>query len=117
MSDINDLNEIFDKINKNLSKKEFKTAEKNIKKILDKNPKNLKALFLLGSVYLEVKLRDQVNGYTAEIISTSTTSGTDVPMTEITQNPIFIDENMALQVEASGTFTNVFFVVPLIRIR
>jgi len=72
---------------------------------------------LSGTVYLEVKLRDQVNGYTAEIISTSTTSGTDVPMTEITQNPIFIDENMALQVEASGTFTNVFFVVPLIRIR
>ena len=72
---------------------------------------------LSGTVYLEVKLRDQVNGYTAEIISTSTTSGTDVPMTEITQNPIFIDENMALQVEASGTFTTIFFVVPLIRIR
>lgn len=56
MSDVNDLNEIFNEINKNLSRREFKIAEKNIKKILDKNPKNIKALFLLGSVYLEVKL-------------------------------------------------------------
>ena len=56
MSDVNYLNEIFDEINKNLSKREFKIAEKNIKKILDKNPKNIKALFLLGSVYLEFKL-------------------------------------------------------------
>ncbi len=70
-----------------------------------------------GSVSLEVKLRDTVNSVTAEIISTSTTTGTDNPMTETTQNPIYVDENMALQVEATGTFTNVFFVVPLIRVR
>tara|TARA_R110002020_G_scaffold273081_1_gene488080 strand:+ start:171 stop:710 length:540 start_codon:yes stop_codon:yes gene_type:complete len=70
-----------------------------------------------GTVYLEVKLRDLVNASTAEIISTSTSSGTDVPMTETTQNPLYIDENMALQVEATGTFTSIFFVVPLIRVR
>lgn len=72
---------------------------------------------LSGSVFLEVKLRDQVNLTTAEIISTSTTTGTDAPMTETTQNPIYVDENMALQVEATGTFTSVTFAVPLIRVR
>ena len=72
---------------------------------------------LSGTVFLEVKLRDQVNLTTVEIISTSTTSGTDVPMTETTQNPIYVDENMALQVEATGTFSSITFAVPLIRVR
>lgn len=70
-----------------------------------------------GTVFLEIKLRDLVNGITVELISTSTTSGTDVPMTEVTQNPIVFDENMALQVEATGTFTSMTFAVPIIRIR
>lgn len=72
---------------------------------------------LSGSVSLEVKIRDTVNSRTAEIISTSTTTGTDNPMTETTQNPIFIDENCELQVEATGTFTSVNFAVPIIRVR
>ena len=72
---------------------------------------------LSGSVSLEVKLRDSVNALTAEIIQTSSSTGTDNPMTETTQNPIYIDENMLLQVEATGTFTSVIFVVPLIRVR
>ena len=70
-----------------------------------------------GTIYLEVKLFDTVNSVRAEIISTSTTTGTDIPLTEITQNPIFIDENMRLEVEASGTFTTMEFKIPLIRVR
>ena len=54
MSDKN-LNAIFEEVNRNLAKKEFISAENNLKKILEKNPKNLKALFFLGSVYLELK--------------------------------------------------------------
>ena len=50
----NNLNKIFDEINKNLKNREFISAENNLKKILEKNPKNVKALFLLGSVYLEL---------------------------------------------------------------
>tara|TARA_Y100001973_G_scaffold60611_1_gene89094 strand:+ start:67 stop:615 length:549 start_codon:yes stop_codon:yes gene_type:complete len=70
-----------------------------------------------GTVFLEIKLRDTVNGVTNEFISTSTTTGTDAPMTETTQNPVFIDENINLQVEATGTFTQVNFAIPLIRVR
>ena len=51
----NNLNAIFEEVNRNLAKKEFISAENNLKKILEKNPKNLKALFFLGSVYLELK--------------------------------------------------------------
>ena len=51
----NNLNTIFEEVNRNLAKKEFISAENNLKKILEKNPKNLKALFFLGSVYLELK--------------------------------------------------------------
>ena len=54
MSDSNYLNKIFDEINKNLKNREFISAENNLKKILETNPKNVKALFLLGSVYLEL---------------------------------------------------------------
>ena len=54
MSNSNNLNKIFDEINKNLKNREFISAENNLKKILEKNPKNVKALFLLGSVYLEL---------------------------------------------------------------
>ena len=54
MSDSNYLNKIFDEINKNLKNREFVSAENNLKKILETNPKNVKALFLLGSVYLEL---------------------------------------------------------------
>ena len=70
-----------------------------------------------GTIYLEVKLFDTVNSVRAEIISTSTTTGTDIPLTEITQNPIFIDENCRLEVEASGTCTTMEFKIPLIRVR
>ena len=51
----NNLNATFEEVNRNLAKKEFISAENNLKKILEKNPKNLKALFFLGSVYLELK--------------------------------------------------------------
>ena len=54
MSD-NNLNAIFEEVNRNLAKREFKSAESNLKKILEEKPKNLKALFFLGSVYLELK--------------------------------------------------------------
>ena len=54
MSDTNYLNKIFDETNKNLKNREFISAENNLKKILETNPKNVKALFLLGSVYLEL---------------------------------------------------------------
>jgi hypothetical protein len=70
-----------------------------------------------GTIYLEVKLFDTVNSVRAEIISTSTTTGTDLPMTEVTQNPIFLDENIRLEVEATGTFTTMEFKIPLIRVR
>lgn len=72
---------------------------------------------LSGTVYIEVKIRDRTNAKTSEIISTSTTSGTLVPATEITQNPIFIDENTEILVEASGTFTEMEFFLPFIRVR
>ena len=70
-----------------------------------------------GTIYLEVKLYDIANSRRAEIISTSTTTGTDIPLTETTQNPIFLDENCRLEVEASGTFTTMEFKIPLIRVR
>ena len=70
-----------------------------------------------GTVFMETKLIDTVNSTTSEIMSTSSTSGTLVPMTETTQNPIFVDENIQLAVEASGTFTSVSFFVPMIRVR
>ena len=72
---------------------------------------------LSGTVFLEIKLRDTVNGVTNEFISTSTTTGTDAPMTETTQNPVFLDHNINLQVEATGTFTQINFAIPLIRVR
>ena len=58
MSDSNYLNKIFDEINKNLKNREFISAENNLIKILEKSPKNVKALFLLGSVYLELNQLD-----------------------------------------------------------
>lgn len=70
-----------------------------------------------GTIFLEVKLFDIKNSRRAEIMSTSTTTGTDIPMTETTQNPIFLDENTRLEVEASGTFTTMEFKIPLIRVR
>ncbi len=59
---------MFDEINQNLSKKEFILAEENLKKILEKNPKNLKALFLLGSVYLEIKQFEKSKKLLTEVI-------------------------------------------------
>jgi len=55
VSDYSYLNKIFEVINNNLKNREFKSAEESLKKILEKNPQNVKALFLLGSVYLELK--------------------------------------------------------------
>ena len=70
-----------------------------------------------GTIYLEVKLYDIPNGRRAEIVSTSTTTGTDIPLTETTQNPIFIDENFRLEAEATGTFTEMVFRFPMVRVR
>jgi len=72
---------------------------------------------LSGTVYIEVLIRDRNTSKQSEIISTSTTSGTLVPATEITQNPIFIDENTEILVEATGTFTLMEFALPFIRVR
>ena len=72
---------------------------------------------LSGTVYIEVLIRDRTTSKQSEIISTSTTSGTLVPATEITQNPIFIDENTEILVEATGTFTLMEFAIPFIRVR
>lgn len=72
---------------------------------------------LSGTVFVEVLIRERATGNQSEIISTSTTSGTLVPATEITHNPIFIDENTEIVVEASGTFTLMDFAIPLIRVR
>lgn len=70
-----------------------------------------------GTIFLEVKLFDKSNSRRAEIISTSTTTGTDIPLTETTQNPIYIDENCELEFEATGTFTEMNLRIPLIRVR
>jgi len=70
-----------------------------------------------GTIYLEVKLYDIVNSRRVEWIATSTTTGTDIPLTEVTQNPVYIDENCRLEVEATGTFTTYNFLFPMIRVR
>ncbi len=72
---------------------------------------------LSGTVYIEVLIRDRTSLKQSEIISTSTTSGTLVPATEITQNPIYVDENTEILCEASGTFSNIEFAIPFIRVR
>lgn len=70
-----------------------------------------------GTITLEVKLFDKANSRRAEIIQTTTTTGTDNPMTEVTQNPVFLDENCEIEFEATGTFTEMNAFVPLIRVR
>ena len=60
--------EIFNEINKNLSSRNFKFAENNLKKILELDSENLKALFLLGSVYLETKQLDDSIKYLNKVI-------------------------------------------------
>lgn len=72
---------------------------------------------LSGTVYIEVLIQERATGNKSEIISTSTTTGTLLPATEITHNPIFIDENTEILCEATGTFTLLDFAIPLIRVR
>ena len=70
-----------------------------------------------GTVFIEQKLREKSTSKTAEILSSSTTSGTLVPHTETNQGPIFIDENFEILYEATGTYTSGEFVQPIIRVR
>jgi len=62
------INKIFDEINKNLSNKNFISAEYNLKKILEEDANNLKALFLLGSIFLEIKEFDKSKKYLNKVI-------------------------------------------------
>ena len=59
MPDNDNIQEIFDEINKNLSSRNFVSAEANLNKILEVDPNNIKALFLLGSIFLEIKEFDR----------------------------------------------------------
>ena len=68
MADNHNIEEIFDEINKNLSSKNFISAEENLKKILELDSNNLKALFLLGSVFLEIKQFDNSKEYLKKVI-------------------------------------------------
>jgi hypothetical protein len=70
-----------------------------------------------GTITLEVKLYDIANSRRAEWISTATTTGKDTPLTETTHNPVYIDENCRIEVEATGTFTTYNFSIPMVRVR
>ena len=49
-----DIKNFFEKVNENLATQNFSSAEENLKKILDIDKNNLKALFLLGSVFIQI---------------------------------------------------------------
>ena len=56
-----DIKIFFEKVNENLATQNFTSAEENLKKILDIDKNNLKALFLLGSVFIQIgKLRTSI---------------------------------------------------------
>ncbi len=49
-----DIKIFFEKVNENLTTQNFSSAEENLKKILEIDRNNLKALFLLGSVFIQI---------------------------------------------------------------
>lgn len=57
------INSLFEKVNENLAKKNFSLAEDNLKKILDIDENNLKALFILGSVFIQTEQLDSAIDY------------------------------------------------------
>lgn len=57
------INSLFEKVNENLAKKNFSLAEDNLKKILDIDENNLKALFILGSVFIQIEQLDSAIDY------------------------------------------------------
>ncbi len=62
------IKKIFDKVNQNIASQAFNLAEENLKKILDIDKNNLKALFLLGSVFLQTEQLDNSKKYLEKVI-------------------------------------------------
>ena len=58
-----------------------------------------------GSVLHEVFLRDTTNSRDAEIIDVSASSS-QLPFHETSLYPVFVDENISVMYEATGTFTD-----------
>ncbi len=59
---------IFEKVNENLATQNFSLAEDNLKKIIDIDENNLKALFLLGSVFIQIGQLDNSIKYLEKVI-------------------------------------------------
>ena len=59
---------IFEKVNENLANQKFSLAEDDLKKILDIDENNLKALFLLGSVFIQTGQLDNAIKYLDKVI-------------------------------------------------
>ena len=57
------INSLFEKVNENLAKKNFSLADDNLKKILDIDVNNLKALFILRSVFIQTEQLDSAIDY------------------------------------------------------
>ena len=63
-----EIKNIFEKVNENLATQNFNSAEDNLKKILDIDKNNLKALFLLGSVFIQTGKLDNSIKYLEKVI-------------------------------------------------
>ena len=53
MDENKNIQNIFEEVYKNINTKNFILAENNLSKILDIDQNNIKALFLLGSIFLQ----------------------------------------------------------------
>ena len=60
---------IFEEVDQNLKIQNFELAETNLKRILEIDKTNLKALFLLGSVFLNIEQYDKSVEYLNKVIS------------------------------------------------
>ena len=63
-----DIKNVFEKVDKNLATQNFSSAEDNLKKILDIDKNNLKALFLLGSVFIQIGQLDKSIKYLKKVV-------------------------------------------------
>ncbi len=63
-----EIKNVFEKVNENFATQNFSSAEDNLKKILDIDKNNLKALFLLGSVFIQTGKLDNSIKYLEKVI-------------------------------------------------
>ena len=63
-----DIKFFFEKVNEDLATQNFSLAEENLKKILEIDKNNLKALFLLGSVFIQIGQLDNSIKYLEKVI-------------------------------------------------